>query len=405
VAEPVEHPRPLDETCRAPLTALFAGAAAWLCVASALACVNAIQFVRPEFLAGSAAWTFGRLRAVTETAFLYGFALPMAFGIGLWLVARLGRVALPGPGFALIGAVFWNIGVAIGTGGVWAGGALPYEGFALPRMAIPILFSAFVFIAASAFLAFHQRRVGSYISQWLILASFAWFGWCLLNAGLWIYFVPVRGLLRPLAAEWFYHNLTAVVLGFAGLAVVFYYIPKRLERPLHSQPLALFGLGTLAICGGFGHFACAVSLPAWVGTVARGGTALLAIPMLAVGLNIAATARGKTRELDADPVLRYCIVGLVFWFVANFQSLAGALPSMEYLASFTLYWTACGDALLRGFFLLIAFGAASDILPRVLGKRRKPSIFAAAQFWCAVIGISLCYLARLTSGVAQGVFK
>jgi cbb3-type cytochrome oxidase subunit 1 len=386
------------------LAALFAGASAWLCLASTLACVNAIQLVRPRFLAGSEFWSFGRALAVSETAFLYGFALPAAFGIILWLVARLGKAALAGREFALIGSIFWNVGVATGVGGVWAGNGLPFEGFALPHMAVPILFSAFIPIAGCALATFCRRQTNSHVSQWFALAAMGWFGWSFLTVCLFLFFVPVRGILQPLIASWFVQNLHAIVFGFTGLACVLFFVPKRLGRSLDNRALAWFGLWTLALFGGFGTWACLHALPAWLSAVATAGTVLGVIPLMAIGVVLARTARGKTGELDANPALRFCVVGLVFWLIANVQSIAGAFPAAGTLTDFTLFWTARDTALSRGFFLLIVMGTTDWLMPAVFGGGKAFSRLVSVPLWCVFAGAALCYISRLVAGAAQGWF-
>jgi cytochrome c oxidase cbb3-type subunit 2 len=51
---------------------------------------------------------------------------------------------------------------------------------------------------------------------------------------------------------------------------------------------------------------------------------------------------------------------------------------------------------------MVFFGAARGILPQAARRQSVSAKLQAVQLWCALPGVGLCYIARLTSGVAQG---
>jgi cytochrome c oxidase cbb3-type subunit I len=86
-----------------------------------------------------------------------------------------------------------------------------------------------------------------YVSQWFLLAALFWFPWIYLTALALLVLAPVRGVMQPLVDWWYLANARQVALGFVGLAVLFYLIPRYLKRPLHSQYLALTAFWGLAL--------------------------------------------------------------------------------------------------------------------------------------------------------------
>ena len=181
----------------------------------------------PSFLAAERMLTYGRVHAASDTALLYGFGVSAALGTGLWLLCRLGRTRLAEPAVAAVGALFWNLAV---TAGIWAilrGGGAGYEGFEMPRAVAPILLFSYLLIGVCGILTFHRREAGPlYPSQWFVVGALFWFAWVFSTGAMLLLGWPVRGVLQASVNWWCEHNLSTVFFGFAGLASIFYFIPK-----------------------------------------------------------------------------------------------------------------------------------------------------------------------------------
>src|SRR2546423_12917180 len=87
-------PSEIDASCRLPLLVLFASAAVWLVVGSVFALIASLKFHSPNILADCSWLTYGRVRPIANNCLLYGFCLQAGFGVGLWLLARLGSATL-----------------------------------------------------------------------------------------------------------------------------------------------------------------------------------------------------------------------------------------------------------------------------------------------------------------------
>ena len=396
-----------DVSCRRPVTFLITLASCWLLLGVVLALVGSVKVLWPDFLADSAVATYGRMVAAKNVVLFYGFGIQAALGVCLWLLSRLGRVPLVEPRMVSIGTLFWNLGVAVGFVGVLGGDTTGFEFFELPRYTTPILFVSYALIAACAartFLAGRSKlnRDSMSISLWFVIASLMWFPWIFLSAGLFLQFFPVRGVLQSLIALWYEHNLDEIVLGFVGLASAFYLVPKLLDRPLYSRPLALFAIWTLALfatCGGIPNGA---ALPAWIISLSVVGTVLSIVPMLAVGANFILTVRTHLKTLDANLALRFSYVSLVFWLIAWAQAFVGMIPSVSALVGLTSFSTAQPQLMFWGFFAMSLFGAVYHILPQLLGVKWPSDKLASLHFWCFFLGVVFSYLTQLVGGVGQG---
>ena len=398
----------IEASCRAPLLVLFGGGVLWLFIASLFALVASLKFHNPRFLADEPYWTYGRVHAAHLTALLYGFAVPVALGVGLWLLCRLGRAPLAAPYVAALGVVIWNCAVTIGVIGILCGGGTGFESFEMPGYVAGLLLAGYLLIALCGAVTFHLRAAGRlYPSQWFVLGALFWFPWIFSTAAMMLLFMPVRGVVQASVAWWFAHNFNTVFLGFAGLASIFYFIPKLLGRPLHSYHLAGLAFWTLALFGSWGGIPDGAPVPAWIVSMGVVGTVLTAVPLLAVALNFCHTVRQDLNTLDANPALRFTYVGLIFWLIAGAHQIVGVLPHVSELTNFTWFAVAQKELFQYGFFTLTMFGAIYYITPLLLDKERPPvwaAILVKWHFWLTFIGVLISYLALAVGGVGQGIY-
>jgi len=190
-------PSEIDRSCRVPLLFLFVGGALWLVLGSGFGLIASIKFHSPAFLADWACLTYGRVHPVSSNALVYGFSLQAGLGVGLWLLARLGRTLLAQPLLVVAGAIIYNLGVGSGIWGIVAGESTGFEHLEMPRYGAVLVFLGYLLIGMAAVITFHQRRQpGLYCSQWFLLTALFWFPWIYSTANLLLVAFPVRGLPR-----------------------------------------------------------------------------------------------------------------------------------------------------------------------------------------------------------------
>src|SRR5438552_1636382 len=400
---PPVPPEEIDASCRVPVLVLFVCVAVWLVTASVFALIVSLKFHMPQLLADCPWFTYGRLQAMQMNALIYGFAAQAALGTSLWMIARLGGTRLVQPGYVVVGALLWNVGVKLGTFGIQIGDSTGFEWLEMPGYASPILFVGYAIIGVCGLLTFHQRREPTlYVSQWFLLAALFWFPWIYSTANLLLVFFPVRGVLQASINWWYMGSLSGIWFGFIGLAVIFYFLPKLTGRPLYSNPLAMVAFWTLALCGGWGGIHHGAPLPAWIPSVSTVFTGLTLIPLLAIAINWNKSLAGASANWKESLPLRFVLFGAVAYLLAGALSIADSLPRVSQSTHFTFFTTARTQLLLYGFFGMTMFGAIYYIVPLLTQSEWPSAKWADRHFTLAALGIALYVSSLALGGVLQG---
>jgi cytochrome c oxidase cbb3-type subunit I len=425
-------PAQIDASCRLPLLLLFLSGAVWLLIGSAFALIASLKFHAPGFLADSAWLSYGRVRPAGANCFLYGFALQAGLGVALWVLARLGRTTMAGPGLAAWGAVCWNVGVTAGVLGILAGRSTGFETLEMPLYAARLLLLGYLMMALWAVLTFHRRRERqSYVSQWFLLAGLFWFPWIYSTATLVLFDFGARGMAQAVLAWWYSNNLLVVWLGLVGLGAVFYFLGKLTGRELHSRYLALLTFWMLILVGSWGGIPASAPVPAWMPVASGVATVMGLVTIVAVGLNVWGTLRGgNPGPLDAaatqqtaagpravpgsqagggepgtarGPALRFIGFGAGAFVIAGLLRTASALPGVGQLTQFTWFTPALGLLHSYGFFAMVVFGAVYYLAPRLVGLAFPFPRLLRAHLWIAAAGVLLFVVPLAVGGIIQGL--
>ena len=85
--------------------------------------------------------------------------------------------------------------------------------------------------------------------------------------------------------------MTTIVLGFVGIALLQYLVPKLTRRDLHNSNLSAFAFWVLLLFGGFTGLLQAQALPAWVGTLSSVCNAFVAFAWIVLTANLGKSSR------------------------------------------------------------------------------------------------------------------
>jgi cytochrome c oxidase cbb3-type subunit 1 len=395
-------PSRMDASCRLPLFTLFGGAAVWLVLSSVFGLIASLTFHGPGLFADNAMFSYGRAYPAWANLLVYGFAIPTGLGVGLWLLARLGGVAVAQPFLIAVGAKLWHVGVLVAWIAILAGQTSGFEWFELPRYAAVILFAAFVLMAIWVFVTYARRtRTELYPSQWFVLAALFWFPWILSTAILLLQIFPVRGVVQVAVAWWFAGNLLNVWLTLAGLAATFYLLPKLTQRPLQSYYFALFVFWTVLLFGAWTGIPLSSPLPAWMSTMSSVATVLLLVPIISLVAIMLQTTRGAKIPCGGGP-LCYTKFGVWALTLATVAAAIAACPAVARVTDYTWFTHGVNTLRLYGFFAMTMFAAVYYILPQVSGLAISAGRIKL-HFWLAMVGALLLSLPLLLGGVKQGL--
>jgi cytochrome c oxidase cbb3-type subunit I len=393
----------IDRSCCAPLTLLFCSAAFWSMIGLLLGAISSIKLHAPAFLGDMAWFTYGRIYPASLNLLVYGFASQAGLGILLWLFARLGRVTLQRPGIVIAGGLFWNLGVTLGVLGILSGQNTGYEWLEMPQYAAVMLFAGYVLVGISALMTFHSRReCGLYVSQWFLLAALFWFPWIYSTAELLLVFGSVRGTFQEVVNGWFTHNLFFLWLTPVGLAAIFYFIPKILNRPLHSHHLAMFGFWAFALFGSWGGLYAGQPIPKWMPTLCIAAAVMMIIPLLATATNWYLTvAQDRGRVLE-EPALIFVLFAASTYLLLSALEIVASFRSVSSVTLFTLYGFGLTQLRICGFMGMLVAGAIYYIMPRITQCEWPDLKLIRVHFWLAAVGVGLTALALVIGGVIQG---
>ncbi len=393
----------IDQSCRAPVSLLFVKAAGWLVVGTLLGIIGSIKMHAPDFLAQCSILTYGKIRPAYLHILVYGFALQAALGIGLWMMSHLGRVRLVGGLLTTFATILWNVGVLVGTIGIFAGHNTGFEWLEYPRYATPILFFSFLTIGTALLLTYHARREReSFVSMWYIVAGVLWFAWIFSTGELLLKVFPVRGMVQEVVDRWYGHNLFTVALAALGLAASYYFVTKLSTRPLHSRPLALFAFWTLLLLGSWGGVATGAPVPRWIPSLGNALTVLLVVSVLAVAQNLYSTLKGEYARHSSNWVLKFIVFGFAGYVLASAIQIFGVMPHVGKAVNYTTYASGFTHLFLFGFLGMTFAGAIYFILPRITGTDWRSVGTVKLHFWLTVLGAVLITAGNVRGGIRLG---
>lgn len=395
----------IDASTSATVLLFFIAGMVWLLIGTVFALVASYKMHAPDFLNQYAWLTFGRIRTAHLNAVIYGFSAEVAVGVVLWLMCRLCRVPLMAKSVINAAAIFWNVGLTIGIGGILAGDTTGVEYLEMPKYATPILFVAFALIAVWTIVIFRFRREKHlYVSQWYILAAVLWFPWLYSTAQLLLVLEPARGTVQTAVNWWFGHNVLGLWFTPVGLAAIYYFLPKVIGRPIHSYYLSVLGFWTLALFynwNGFHHLVGG-PFPAWMITVSIVASVMMVIPVVSTAINHHFTMVGHFGKLKYSPTLRFIVFGAVSYTVSSLQGVLSSVRWFSEVAHFTHHTVAHAHWGMYAFFTMTMFGSMYYILPRITQREWPSERLISVHFWCTAVGIMLYAVPLSYGGWLQG---
>jgi cytochrome c oxidase cbb3-type subunit 1 len=402
--------RQIDASCRLPLLALFGGAALWLVAGLAMSLAAIMTFHKPDIFADCPALTYGRAQAAANDLLVYGFCVPAALGVMLWIFARLGETELVLPLLPFAAANIWHLGVFIGVAAILIGDSTGFAWLEFPRGGSVLLFTAYLLAAISAAATFGARRRRElYPSHWFLLAALLWFPWIYSTANLLLaVHHPVRGVAQAVIDWWFSNNFIFVWLALVGIGVAFYLLPKLSGRPLQGRYTALFVFWALILFGTWLGIPQGAPVPAWLPASSALAALLLLLPLIVIGLIATKTlagpvSSGQTPQPCKGGPLCHAKFGTAAFILSGLMLIALSCPHFSRIVGFTWFGPAQIQLQILGFFTVMMYGAIYYLLPGVMESPLPFPGFVRVQHWLFMLGITLWVGALAVGGLEQGM--
>ncbi|MEM7223856.1 MAG: cytochrome-c oxidase, cbb3-type subunit I [Pseudomonadota bacterium] len=387
----------------------------WGLVGFLVGLVIAIQLAFPV-LNFDLPWTnFGRLRPLHTSAVIFAFGGNVLIATSFYVVQRTCRARLAGvyaPWF-----VFWGyqLFIVLAASGYVLGITQSKE-YAEPEWYIDLWLTAVWVVYLLVYLAtlWKRREPHIYVANWFYLAFIVTVAMLhVVNA----LAVPVSitgvksyslfaGVQDALTQWWYGHNAVGFFLTAGFLGIMYYYVPKRAERPVYSYRLSIvhfWSLIFLYIWAG-PHHLLYTALPDWAQTLGMTFSIMLWMPSWGGMINGLMTLSGAWDKLRTDPVIRMLMVSIAFYGMSTFE---GPFMSIKYVNSLSHYtdWTighVHSGAL--GWVGFVSFGALYCMVPWLWKRERLYSLrLVNWHFWIATLGIVFYITAMWGSGITQGL--
>ena len=387
----------------------------WGVVGFTVGLVIALQLVWPE-LNFDTSWTnFGRIRPLHTSAVIFAFGGNALIMTSFWVVQRTCRARLAGdlaPWF-----VFWGyqLFIVLAATGYLLGITQSKE-YAEPEWYVDIWLAIVWVTYLLVFLAtlWKRREPHIYVANWFYLAFIVTVAMLhIVNA----LAVPVSfagaksyslfaGVQDALVQWWYGHNAVGFFLTAGFLGIMYYFVPKQIERPIYSYRLSIvhfWSLIFLYIWAGPHHLHY-TALPDWAQTLGMTFSIMLWMPSWGGMINGLMTLSGAWDRIRTDPIIRFMVISLAFYGMSTFEGPLMAIKSVNSLSHYTDWTIGHVHSGALGWVGYISFAAIYYLAPRVWGRARLYSIrLVNVHFWVSSIGIVLYICAMWVSGILQGL--
>jgi cytochrome c oxidase cbb3-type subunit 1 len=402
--EDIELRSSIDRSLRHPVMFFFTSGAAWLAVSLVLGIIASIKTHNPAFLGECAFIQYGRSFPAHINALVYGWGAQAAFGVMIWLMARLSRQPSKNAGTLLVAGHIWNLGVSLGTIGILAGFGTGKHWMEFPTFVWPVLLASYAAIAIWVVISFKVRRGDhAYISQWYILAACIWFPWVYLTANLYVNVFDVHPLVAAAVNGWFRHALTLLFFVPIAIASAYYITAKITGRAVYNYSYSAGGFWALAIIAPWAGMNALMGapIPLFLQYTGAAASMLVAVPLIFAGVNVLKTTAGQAEKLAHSPSLRFTVAGVFGMLSLAVLGVILAHPGAMRYSQFSLAGYGYDVLALYGFFSMCMFGAIYFIVPRITRREWLSRRLIRTHFWFSVYGVCLILLFCTLLGAFQ----
>jgi len=226
-----------------------------------------------------------------------------------------------------------------------------------------------------------------------------------LPAGMLKSYPVYAGMTDALVQWWYGHNAVGFLLTTPILGLMYYFLPKSVDRPVFSYRLSIihfWALIFLYIWAGPHHLLYS-ALPDWAQTLGMVFSIMLIAPSWGGMLNGLLTLRGAWDKLRSDPIVKFWAVAVTFYGMSTFEGPMMSIRAVNSLSHYTDWTIGHVHSGALGWVGMAAFAMLYWLVPKVWKRELYSVKLASAHFWLATVGIVLYVVAMWSSGITQGL--
>ena len=359
--------------------------------------------------------SFGRLRPVHTSAVIFAFGGNALLATSFYVVQRTCRARLWGGPLAMFVFVGYQIFICLATSGYLLGYTQSKE-YAEPEWYTDAWLTLVWVVYLAVFLGtlIKRKEPHIYVANWFFLAFIVTVAMLHIVNGLsWpVSFLGTKsysmfaGVQDALTQWWYGHNAVGFFLTAGFLGMMYYFVPKRAERPIYSYRLSIvhfWSLIFLYIWAGPHHLHY-TALPDWAQTLGMTFSVMLWMPSWGGMINGIMTLSGAWHKLRTDPVLRMMVTAVAFYGMSTFEGPLMSIKAVNALSHYTDWTIGHVHSGALGWVAFITFGAVYMLVPALWHRPRLYSMkLVSVHFWIATIGIVFYISAMWVSGIMQGL--
>ncbi|WP_371130389.1 cytochrome-c oxidase, cbb3-type subunit I [Phenylobacterium sp.] len=363
-----------------------------------------------------AGWlNFGRLRPLHTSGVIFAFGGNALIATSFYVVQRTCRARLAGGAWPWF--VFWGyqLFIVLAATGYLAGITQSRE-YAEPEWYVDLWLTVVWVAYLLVFLGtiWKRKEPHIYVANWFYLAFIVTIALLHVvnNLAMPVSFLGhhsyslFAGVQDALIQWWYGHNAVGFFLTAGFLAMMYYFVPKRAERPVYSYRLSIVHFWSLIfiyIWAGPHHLHY-TALPQWAQTLGMTFSIMLWMPSWGGMINGLMTLSGAWDKLRTDPVLRMMAVSIAFYGMSTFEGPLMSIREVNALSHYTDWTIGHVHSGALGWVGFISFGAVYCLVPWLWKKDRLYSnALAEWHFWIATLGIVLYICAMWVSGIMEGL--
>jgi len=359
--------------------------------------------------------SFGRLRPLHTSAVIFAFGGNALIATSFFVVQRTCRVRLWGGPLAMFVVIGYQIFIILAASGYLLGYTQSKE-YAEPEwytdIWLTIVWVAYLLVFAGTLM--RRREPHIYVANWFFLAFIITVAILHIINGL---SLPVSflgtksyslfsGVQDALIQWWYGHNAVGFFLTAGFLGMMYYFIPKRAQRPVYSYRLSIIHFWSLIFLYVWAgpHHLHYTALPDWAQTLGMTFSVMLWMPSWGGMINGIMTLSGAWDKLRTDPVLRMMVTSVAFYGMSTFEGPLMAVKTVNALSHYTDWTIGHVHSGALGWVAFVSFGALYILIPTLWNRPRLYSMkLVGLHFWIATIGIVLYITAMWVSGIMQGL--
>jgi len=384
----------------------------WGAVGILLGVIIAFQLASWKFNFGLEWFTFGRLRPLHTNAAIFAFCGNAIFAGVYYSTQRLCKARIFNDTLSKIH--FWGWQLII----VAAAISLPLgysHGKEYAELEWPIdlaITVVWVIFAINFFGTLWRRRERHlYVALWFYIATIVTVAVLHIVNSIeipvsFMKSYPVWAGAQDALIQWWYgHNAVAFFLTTPFLGLMYYFIPKAINRPVYSYRLSIIHFWSLVFIYIWAgpHHLLYTSLPEWAQTLGMSFSIMLWAPSWGGMINGLMTLKGAWDRVRKEPLLKFLATSVTFYGMSTFEGPMMSIKSVNALAHYTDWVVGHVHSGTIGWNIMLVSGILYYIIPKMFKTELFSQKLANFHFWTTTVGLVLYILSMWTAGITQGL--